>query len=276
MGTISHCDFVNKLHFAAENRVVIMKGMIIFVGMVSASLALYVQPEKTNLHNYRVKRLAPAGQRLDCYDRDDCTGARITVRGNSVPNLAAYPYHFDNRIQSCKFNGIYILYDWRYYNHNDLKGKIYGEAWDAHCAPMRGFMNQATSIRLVGSPSDWKDDSITFFEGEFYNGKDQSFFRDASSFSMNDFGRSMIITGCSKWTLYEHSHFNGQSACWQPRDNCAPAFFRDEKLMKGWAQKVSSVRRGCYSDKTFYGEPLLFERAANNSTIGSSGHVFGN
>ena len=86
----------------------------------------------------------------------------------------------------------------------------------------------------------------------------------------------MIITGCSKWTLYEHSHFNGQSACWQPRDNCAPAFFRDEKLMKGWAQKVSSVRRGCYSDKTFYGEPLLFERSADNSTIGSGGHVFGN
>ena len=98
-----------------------MKGIIIFVGLVSSSLALYVQPEKTNLHNYRGKRLAPAGQRLDCYDRDDCTGARITVRGNSVPNLAAYPYHFDNRIQSCKFNGIYILYDWRYYNHNDLK-----------------------------------------------------------------------------------------------------------------------------------------------------------
>ena len=88
--------------------------------------------------------------------------------------------------------------------------------------------------------------------------------------------RSMIITGCSKWTLYEHSHFNGQSACWQPRDNCAPAFFRDEKLMKGWAQRVSSVRRGCYSEKTFYGEPLPFERSADNSTIGSSGHVFGN
>ena len=95
---------------------------------------------------------------------------------------------------------------------------MYGEAWDAHCAPMRGFMNQATSIRynihtymrvrvkiryknvlpclifiyrfrLVGSPSDWKNASITFYEGEFYNGKDQSFFRDASSFSMNDFGR---------------------------------------------------------------------------------------
>ena len=98
-----------------------MKGIIIFVGLVSASLALYVKPEKTHLHNYHGKRLAPAGQRLDCYDRDDCTGARITVRGNSVPNLAAYPYHFDNRIRSCRFNGIYILYDWRYYNQNDIK-----------------------------------------------------------------------------------------------------------------------------------------------------------
>ena len=30
-----------------------------------------------------------------------------------------------------------------------VQGKIYGEAWDAHCAPMRGFMNQATSIRYI-------------------------------------------------------------------------------------------------------------------------------
>ena len=28
-----------------------------------------------------------------------------------------------------------------------VQGKMYGEAWNAHCAPMRGFMNQATSIR---------------------------------------------------------------------------------------------------------------------------------
>ena len=33
--------------------------------------------------------------------------------------------------------------------HFSLQGKIYGEAWDAHCAPMRGFMNQATSIRYI-------------------------------------------------------------------------------------------------------------------------------
>ena len=33
-----------------------------------------------------------------------------------------------------------------------VQGKIYGEAWDAHCAPMRGFMNQATSIRYIYIP----------------------------------------------------------------------------------------------------------------------------
>ena len=98
-----------------------MKGIIIFVSVVSASLALYVRQENANLHNYPGKRLAPAGQRLDCYDRDDCTGARITVRGNSVPDLWEYSYYFDNRIQSCRFNGIYILYDGSYYNQNDLK-----------------------------------------------------------------------------------------------------------------------------------------------------------
>ena len=63
--------------------------------------------------------------------------------------------------------------------------------------------------------------------------------------------RSMIITGCSPWTLYEFSNFQGQSACWYPADtsNCYPSFFRDENKMNGWAGQVSSVRHGCFSAK---------------------------
>ena len=37
-----------------------------------------------------------------------------------VPDLGASPYYFDNRIQSCLYNGIYILYDGRNYNMNNL------------------------------------------------------------------------------------------------------------------------------------------------------------
>ena len=66
----------------------------------------------------------------------------------------------------------------------------------------------------------------------------------------------MIITGCSPWTLYEHPNFQGQSACWEPADleNCTPAFFITADLMKGWADQISSVRKGCYSKKKISGE----------------------
>ena len=90
--------------------------------------------------------------------------------------------------------------------------------------------------------------------------------------------RSMIITGCSPWTLYEFSNFQGQSACWYPADtsNCYPSFFRDENKMNGWAGQVSSVRHGCFSTEKFYGEPMPFEISTKQANIGSDGQVLEN
>ena len=90
--------------------------------------------------------------------------------------------------------------------------------------------------------------------------------------------RSMIITGCSPWTLYEFSNFQGQSACWYPADtsNCYPSFFRDKNKMNGWAGQVSSVRHGCFSAKKFYGEPMPFEISTKLANIGSDGHALEN
>ena len=75
----------------------------------------------------------------------------------------------------------------------------------------------------------------------------------------------MIITGCSPWTLYEYPNFQGQSACWEPADmeNCFPAFFKTADTLKGWDNQISSVRRGCYATKKFYGEPVAFKKDQN-------------
>ena len=63
---------------------------------------------------------ASSNQRLYCYDGPNCEGIRITIGTVSVPDLSYYPYYFDNRIQSCLYNGIYILYDGPNFNENNL------------------------------------------------------------------------------------------------------------------------------------------------------------
>ena len=58
--------------------------------------------------------------KLYCYDGPNCAGIRVKFEVTAVPDLAKYPYYFDNRIQSCLFNGMWILYDGVYYNRHNL------------------------------------------------------------------------------------------------------------------------------------------------------------
>ena len=59
---------------------------------------------------------------LYCYDEPNCQGFRVRFEDDyrAVPDLAQYPFNFNNRIQSCVFNGMFILYDGIYYNENNL------------------------------------------------------------------------------------------------------------------------------------------------------------
>ena len=100
-----------------------MQGLAIFLGLLSTSSALYVSPVNRPLYDLLTggKKLASgADQRLDCYDQTNCYGNRITIGTSPVPDLSYSPYYFDNRIQSCNYNGIYLLYDGRNYNQDNL------------------------------------------------------------------------------------------------------------------------------------------------------------
>jgi len=257
-----------------------MRGVALFLGLLSAASALYVQPSNRPPYNVTIagrKISSGSDQRLDCYDRTNCQGTRISIGTSPVPDLSYSPYYFDNRIESCNYNGIYILYDGRNYNQNNLNGAVYAEAWgENNCVNMDGFSDKATSIRLTGAPNGWRYDTINFYEGTLYNGREQFYYGDSSSMQYDNFGQSMIITGCSPWTLYEHTNFQGQRACWYPADtsNCYPSFFRDSNAMNGWAGQVSSVRHGCFSQTKIYGEPLPYMKSAVESNVGENGQYF--
>lgn len=60
--------------------------------------------------------------KLYCYDKPNCKGKWIALENSNlkVPVLGAYPFHFDNRIRSCRFNGMFILYQDVNFNINEL------------------------------------------------------------------------------------------------------------------------------------------------------------
>ena len=105
-----------------------MQGLVILLSVLSASAARYASSNNTPWYNHLTtsNKLAPNfGQRLICYDKPGCgKGPRITIRMTNVEDLDRYPYHFNNRIKSCKYDGIYILYDGKNYNRNNLNVSI--------------------------------------------------------------------------------------------------------------------------------------------------------
>ena len=106
-----------------------MKGVAIFLGLLSATSGLYVIPSNRPLYNETlVARLGgpdlAQDQRLECYDQENGYGNRITIGTTPVPDLGQSPYYFDNRIRSCNYNGIYLLYDEYNYNQNNLNVRI--------------------------------------------------------------------------------------------------------------------------------------------------------
>ena len=63
------------------------------------------------------------GQKLHCYDELGCPphyGSNITIGMNNAPDLSKYPYYIKNHIKSCMFNGIYLIYEFTYYNKDHV------------------------------------------------------------------------------------------------------------------------------------------------------------
>ena len=100
-----------------------MKGAIVFLGVISTAFCLHIpQLNRPRYHNATtdVQPESEMDQYIYCYDGPNCAGIRIQINLDPVPDLGASPYYFDNRIQSCLYNGIYILYDGRNYNMDNL------------------------------------------------------------------------------------------------------------------------------------------------------------
>merc|ERR1712012_1476020 len=130
-----------------------------------------------------------AAQVLVCYDYK--SGGGDSVRAiDYIPALRNY--NFDNRVSSCCFTGTWILYAEENYN---------------------GYSTGAANWWAFGDNYCIGDEEFTY--------------NDMPQFNYDNRARSVIVTGCQPWTLYQYNNYQGRAMCVYPKDTstCEPGLY---------------------------------------------------
>ncbi|CAL4120098.1 unnamed protein product [Meganyctiphanes norvegica] len=186
----------------------------------------------------------------------------LTNSGGAMLNISDYNHNletvgFDNMIQSICGQGVWLLYEDRDYNgHSENDWEHWTEMFmsgerGCHNLPVTHH-GELTSLRYAG-PGELAKDSLTLYHGFNWDGAEALFLKDEDNLSdMNNEPSSLVITGCTPWTLYQHYYYEGYAICAEswPIGNgiCAGAYDLTDIGMPNNA--LSSIRRGCYADKT--------------------------
>lgn len=192
-------------------------------------------------------RNTKVGQQLTCYDFPNRSGDSL-VANNYISSLAEY--NFDNRVESCCASGIWLLYSGNGFSLRTWW--IYGVNYCTNLP--RQFFNSVSSLRFTGAPDDMHFDTINFYVGEQFTGKEEYSYNDVPALTRDNQAWSAIVTGCSAWTVYQYDNYLGESACLFPSSttSCTPGFFPTRSHLARLAGRISSVRRGCWSNERLF------------------------
>jgi len=194
-------------------------------------------------------RMSPReSQFLNCYDNTNSGGDAIAAT-DYIDDLRNY--NMDNRISSCCFQGIWILYEDTNYNKNNLGGMNWWAFGDNYCSNVPPqFDNAASSLRFTGAPDDMRYDTLNMYFNDYFIGDEEFTYDDKPALNYDNRAKSIVVTGCNPWTLYEYDNYQGQAVCVFPSDTtkCDPGLYKDSQSLGYLAGKVSSVKRGCYAN----------------------------
>jgi len=190
---------------------------------------------------------APAvDQVADCFDYANQGGDRLRAI-DYIPDLAGY--NFNNRIDSCCFTGIWILYAEPNYNTYATAAHNMWAFGNNHCMNVySGFENTASSLRYTGIPDAWTESSINLYYNEYFIGGEEYSYVDVPQVNYNDATKSVVITGCEDWTVYQDRNYLGNCKCFGPADKvkCTPGFYSTESSLGYMSRSISSARKGCF------------------------------
>ena len=217
--------------------------------------------------------LKTSSHKLTCYDTDDDDyndyNNDYDTDDNEKKWLNATDYiqevGIDKNISSCRFTGIWILYDGNNYN-GSASFWMYG--YNNLVTIPTDFKNKVSSLRYPGAPDDWKATRLNIYNQESFMGDEEFTYEDISKFTIE--AKSIIITGCQPWTVYMESNYQGESKCIYPSDmkKCTPGLFPTVSSLKGQAGKILSARRGCQGGEQLRNEIKAF---SSLTVAGASG-----
>merc|ERR1712055_815431 len=141
--------------------------LLSFIIVVTNSAKLGFHSSRSLVHSNKTRNLA-VNQFADCYDYTNQGGDRVHAT-DYVPALRQY--NMDNKIESCCFTGIFILYEDENYDNNNM------------------------------------------YFNEYFIGDEEFTYNDAPILNYDNRAQSIVVTGCSAWTLYQYDSYNGYAMC---------------------------------------------------------------
>jgi len=199
-------------------------------------------------------------QRAVLYDEYDGNGNYINVPGDYIEDLSRIG--FDNRVRSVCVTGIWLFYQDIRYNDAGPRGMEYVFGRDSYCVNIRTIAGTISSVRYAGAPRDYNQDSLTIYEGDYFQAREEFILTNLANLNLAGNHKSLIITGRSAWTVYDSPNFRGYSMCLRLPEPGSPAFINDlEKLDPVIPHgAIRSVSKGCVDRATNY-TLTSFERA---------------
>ncbi|CAL4183444.1 unnamed protein product, partial [Meganyctiphanes norvegica] len=192
---------------------------------------------------------------LELYTGEDATGASITIE-EYTHDLSVIG--FDDLTKSVCGQGVWLLYNYHSYNNYHWQFTwtefVAFASHDCHNLPVTRH-GEASSVRFAGT-GDLADETITIYHGFDYTQGEEMFIRDEDWFGdYNNEASSLIVTGPSPWTIYEHS-FSGAAVCLEPYDIGGSYVGGWNAVDVGMPNNViSSVKKGCFAEKTLKYQP---------------------
>lgn len=114
-----------------------------------------------------------------------------------------------------------------------------------------------SSARFTGDANDYRADSLTLFEGEYYQGEEEIIYERRPNLTLEGRLNSLIITGKTGWSIYGMPNYQGKSTCLQP--DPPPDFdpWKIPELTERNLDLIKSVHKGCargrrYHEDTYY------------------------